>query len=60
MLLLFFCLSAVAQAGDTCLHLAARYNHIQCVRVLLNENANISLVNKVPLKTVMLTWRRET
>lgn len=40
---LCFCL----QAGDTCLHVAARYNHLPIVRVLLSAFCSVHEKNQV-------------
>lgn len=40
---LCFCL----QAGDTCLHVAARYNHLPIIRVLLSAFCSVHEKNQV-------------
>lgn len=35
------------QAGDTCLHVAARYNHLAVIRILLGAYCSVSEKNLV-------------
>lgn len=47
--LMFFLMSDVLdfQAGDTCLHVAARYNHVAVIRILLGAFCSVSDQNLV-------------
>lgn len=54
---LCFCL----QAGDTCLHVAARYNHLPIIRVLLSAFCSVHEKNQVSAWTslwlcALCTW----
>lgn len=42
---LWFCV--YFQAGDTCLHVAARYNHVAMIRILLGAFCSVSEKNLV-------------
>lgn len=42
---LWFCV--YLQAGDTCLHVAARYNHVAMIRILLGAFCSVSEKNLV-------------
>lgn len=48
-LMFFFLMSDVLdfQAGDTCLHVAARYNHVAVIRILLGAFCSVSDQNLV-------------
>lgn len=38
------------QVGDTCLHVAARYNHVAMIRILLGAFCSVNEKNQVGVK----------
>lgn len=44
----------VFQAGDTCLHVAARYNHVAVIRILLGAFCSVAEKNQVSSDTALV------